>query len=117
LNRTIFGIGFQNLHDIGYQVRQLLVELDFFLIVTDAITLGPRFVRNALNVRLHDANVIVEKMDALTELSNAHVTRLVVLDLGFFALSSPDVVSFQVIVIGTHDETIECAVRLDICLQ
>mmetsp|Transcript_12381 Transcript_12381/g.28676 ORF Transcript_12381/g.28676 Transcript_12381/m.28676 type:complete len:366 (-) Transcript_12381:216-1313(-) len=75
---TIFGIGFENFHDIGNEIRKLFVESDFFLIVTNSIPLSSRFMRDALHIGLHDANIVVEQMNSLSQFSNTHVPCFVV---------------------------------------
>mmetsp|Transcript_18578 Transcript_18578/g.53053 ORF Transcript_18578/g.53053 Transcript_18578/m.53053 type:complete len:395 (+) Transcript_18578:636-1820(+) len=115
LQHAILSVRLQDLDDVGHQVRQLLVELDLFLVLANPLPLASGFVRDALHVGLHDADVVVDEVGALPQLPDAHVPSLVVLHIGllrFFgrvaagvvvaavrggaASVAPDVVSFQV---------------------
>jgi len=64
----------------------LLVEFDLFLIFSDPIALSPGFVRDALHVGFHDANVVGEEVDALSQFRYGHVPRVLVFGRGSFGL-------------------------------
>jgi hypothetical protein len=61
--RTILRIRLEYLHHIGHQIRQLLIDFDFLQILFYPRSLSPTFVRNALHIGFHDANVTGEEMD------------------------------------------------------
>jgi hypothetical protein len=111
--RTILRIRLEYLHHIGHQIRQLLIDFDFLQILFYPRSLSPTFVRNALHIGFHDANVTGEEMNALSQFGNGHMPRLFVFDrcivfrrgiglLGLLAFGAvtPDVFSFQVV--GAH---------------
>ena len=74
---TILGLRIENLDDVSDQIRQLLVHLDLLLVLLDPLPLAPTLVGDALQVAAHDANVVVEEVDALPELGGRHVAGLV----------------------------------------
>ena len=78
---TVLGLGIQHLHDVPDQVRQLLVHLDLLLVLLDLLPLAAALVGDALQVAAHDADVVVDEVDALPQLGGRHVPRLV-LELG-----------------------------------
>lgn len=74
---TILGLRIEDLHDVADQIRQLLVDLDLLLVLLDSLPLAPTLVGDALQIAAHDANVVVEEVDALPQLGGRHVTGLV----------------------------------------
>mmetsp|Transcript_62077 Transcript_62077/g.173336 ORF Transcript_62077/g.173336 Transcript_62077/m.173336 type:complete len:390 (+) Transcript_62077:291-1460(+) len=79
LIEAIFGIWFQHFHNICNQVRKLLVQFHLFLVFSNSITLATRLVGDSLNIRLHDTNIVVDQVNALSQLSNRHVPCFLVL--------------------------------------
>ena len=74
---TVLGLGIQHLHDVSDQVRQLHVHLDLLLVLLDLLPLAAALVGDALQVAAHDADVVVDEVDALPQLGGRHVPRLV----------------------------------------
>lgn len=74
---TVLGLGIQHLHDVADQVRQLHVHLDLLLVLLDLLPLAAALVGDALQVAAHDADVVVDEVDALPQLGGRHVPRLV----------------------------------------
>ena len=74
---TILGLGIQHLHDVADQVRQLHVHLDLLLVLLNLLPLAAALVGDALQVAAHDADVVVDEVDALPQLGGRHVLRLV----------------------------------------
>ena len=65
MKRTVFSIRLQYFHNVSDKIWKLFVELDFFLIVSNSLSLPSRFMRNTLDIRLHDADIVVEQVNAL----------------------------------------------------
>lgn len=74
---TVLGLGIQYLHDVADQVRQLHVHLDLLLVLLNLLPLAAALVGDALQVAAHDADVVVDEVDALPQLCRRHVLRLV----------------------------------------
>ena len=74
---TVLGLGIQYLHDVADQVRQLHVHLDLLLVLLNLLPLAAALVGDALQVAAHDADVVVDEVDALPQLCRRHVLCLV----------------------------------------